>query len=134
MESHVKIVAVLNMIFGGMGLLAALVVLIVFGGTAGVVGSQADKAPDAEVAAGILAIIGGAIFVVALVVSLPCIIAGLGLLKYREWARILTIVLSAFNLLAIPLGTVIGAYSLWVLLSRQTQALFPRKAPPAQAA
>jgi len=124
MENHVKVVAVLNIVLGGMGLLAALVVLIVFGGAAGIVGSQADRAPDAEAAAGIVAIIGGAIFVVALVISLPCVIAGFGLLKFREWARILTIVLSAFNLLNIPIGTVIGAYSLWVLLSRGTVELF----------
>jgi len=131
MQTHVKVVAVLNIVLGCLGLLGALVVLLVFGGTAGIVSSQEGVAPEAGVAAGIVGLVGGAIFLVVLVMSLPCLIGGLGLLKYREWARILVIVLSVFNLLNIPIGTVIGVYGLWVLLSRQTQPLFAPK-PAAQ--
>ena len=52
-----------------------------------------------------------------LVLSLPGIIAGVGLLKFRPWARIVTIVLSALNLMNIPFGTILGVYGLWVMLS-----------------
>lgn len=124
METHVKVVAVLNLVLGGLGLLGALVVLVLFGGAAGLVRSQEGIQPEAGLAAGIVGLIGGAIFLVVLVISLPCLIGGWGLLERREWARILVIVLSAFNLLNIPIGTLIGAYSLWVLLARDTQPLF----------
>lgn len=43
--------------------------------------------------------------------------AGIGLLQYKEWARILTIIMSIFMLIAIPFGTALGIYALWVLLS-----------------
>lgn len=130
METHVKVVAVLNIVLGCLGLLGALVVLLIFGGTVGLVQSQAGLEPEAGLAAGIVGLIGGAIFLIALVLSLPCLLGGFGLLKRREWARILVIVLSAFNLINIPIGTVIGAYGLWVLLSRQTQPLFAQKPAP----
>jgi hypothetical protein len=126
METHVKVVAVLNIIFGGLGLLGAAVVLLVFGGAAGLVRSQPGIEPEAGLAAGIVGLVGGAIFLVVLVLSLPCLLGGIGLLRRREWARILVIVLSALNLLNIPIGTVIGAYSLWVLLARETQPLFAK--------
>lgn len=132
MQTHVRVVAALNIAFGALGLLGALVVLLVFGGTAGLVSTQEGVAPEAGIAAGVVGLVGGAIFLVVLVLSLPCLIGGLGLLKYREWARILVIVLSALMLIIIPIGTVVGAYGLWVLLSRNTQPLFAPK-PAAQA-
>ena len=46
MEQHVKVVAILNIVCGGLGLLLALVVLLFFGGMAGVVHS--DPSPDSD--------------------------------------------------------------------------------------
>jgi len=60
--------------------------------------------------------------------SFPKIIAGAGLLKRMEWARILTLVLSFLALLNIPLGTALGVYSLVVLLREDTIQLFNQKA------
>ena len=59
-----------------------------------------------------------------LILSLPGVVAGIGLLQYRPWARILTIVLSALNLMNIPLGTILGIYGLWVMLSEDGSRLF----------
>jgi hypothetical protein len=56
--------------------------------------------------------------------SLPGLIAGLGLLQLKSWARILGIVLCAINLINIPFGTIFGIYGLWVLLSKETERLF----------
>lgn len=43
-------------------------------------------------------------FVVVLAVSLPCIMAGYGLLKGRAWALVVGIVISAVNLLGLLTG------------------------------
>lgn len=123
MADHVRILAWLHIVFGALGLLAALIILAVFGGVAGIVGFAAHE-PDAQVAVPILGLIGGGIFFLLLLLSLPGIIAGLGLLKFQPWARILTIVLSALNLLNVPVGTAIGVYGLWVLLQQDTERLF----------
>ena len=61
------------------------------------------------------------------VLSLPGIIAGIGLLKLQPWARILAIVISALNLLNVPIGTALGVYGLWVLLQAETERLFAQR-------
>jgi len=48
-------------------------------------------------------------------------LAGWGLLRHESWARLLTIVLSFFALLHVPLGTALGIYSLWVLLPADSE-------------
>lgn len=124
MDTHVKVLAWLYIIFGvlgsllGLGLMALLSVI-------GVAGAASD--PDAWVALPILGITGAALGVFILALSLPGIVAGIGLLQFRPWARIVTIVLSALNLMNIPFGTILGVYGLWVMLSDEGARLF---APP----
>jgi len=123
MADHVKILAVLHIVFGALGLLAALVVLLIFGGVASLVSGVAHD-PDAYIAAPIVGIVGAVLFVFLLLLSLPGILAGVGLLKFQPWARVLTIVLCAINLLNVPFGTALGVYGLWVLLNNETEQLF----------
>ena len=47
--------------------------------------------------------------------------AGVGLLKFEPWARILTIVLAVLSLLSFPFGTALGIYSMWVLLPSESE-------------
>lgn len=121
MDTHVKVLAILYITFGvlgtllGLGLMALLSVI-------GVAGAASD--PDAWMALPILGLTGAALGAFLLFVSLPGVIAGFGLLKYRPWARILTIVLSALNLMNVPLGTILGVYGLWVMLSDDGSRLF----------
>ena len=125
MRDHVRILAYLHIFFGALGLLAALIVLFIFGGIAGIVGMANPQDADAwHVAIPILGIIGTVIFALVLLLSLPGIIAGAGLLKFRPWARVLTIVISALDLPMVPFGPALGIYGLWVLLQQQTERLF----------
>src|SRR5581483_9021340 len=121
-RDHVKILAILNIVLGGLGVIGALVVLLVFGGIAGL--STLGRNPDAAMAAPFMGLIGGTIAIFILVVSAPAVIAGFGLLKLRPWARILTIILSVLHLFNVPIGTALGVYGLWVLLNRETEVLF----------
>ena len=124
MRDHVRILGYMHIVFGALGLLGALVVFTVFGGIAGIIGIVAPHDPDARIAIPILGIVGIAIAAFVLLLSLPGLIVGFGLLRFRPWARILTIVLSALNLLNVPIGTAIGIYGLWVLLQAETERLF----------
>jgi hypothetical protein len=56
--------------------------------------------------------------------ALPGILAGWGLLKRKSWARILAIILGILNLPSLPIGTIVGVYTLWVLLQSESSALF----------
>ncbi len=52
---------------------------------------------------------------VVLALSIAGIIAGWGLMSHAPWARMLAIVIGCINLIHIPFGTAMGAYTLWVL-------------------
>ena len=99
------------------------------GGIAGLVGVT-DHSEDARLAIPILGGIGGLIFIVLMTLSLPGIVVGVGLLRFRPWAHILGIVLSVLDLIHVPLGTAVGIYGFWVLLSPETERLF--RAGPSQ--
>ena len=45
------------------------------------------------------------------------IAAGWGLMQRESWARMLTLVLGFLNLIHPPLGTALGIYTIWVLMS-----------------
>ena len=129
METHIKVLGTLHIILGILGVLGALVILLIFGGIAGLVGMGATQNPDARIAIPILGAVGGGIAVFILIVSLPGVIAGFGLLQFREWARVLTIILSALNLVSIPIGTALGIYGLWVTLSQEGIRTFAAHQP-----
>jgi hypothetical protein len=122
METHVKVLGALNIAFGALGVVGALALMLVFGITAGAAGVSGD--PDAAFAAPIIGITGTALVTFLVLLSLPGIIIGVGLLRLRPWARIAGIVVSIMSLIAVPFGTVLGAYGLWVLFSKDTERLF----------
>ena len=128
MAQHVKILGILHIVFGALGIFAALIVLLVFGGVSALVATQ--HSPDSLTAVPFLGIIGGFVFVLLLVLSIPGLIIGIGLMQFRGWARIAAIVLSALDLFNVPLGTALGIYGLWILLNRETEQMFGR--PPAR--
>lgn len=124
-QSHIKVIGILHLVMGGLGLLAAIALLLLFGGLAGVVGANSQSHDDL-LAIPVLGGIGFILFVIIAVLSLPGMVCGIGLLLYKPWARILAIVLSVLHLLNFPFGTAMGAYSLWALLSPEGEALFRR--------
>jgi hypothetical protein len=120
METHVKVLGVLNIVSGVLGLCAALFLTIIFGGVAGLVGAD----PDGAVAVPIIGLTGAALVVFIVAVSLPGIIIGYGLYRLYPWSRIAGIVLSIISLISFPFGTLLGIYGLWVLFSKDGQTIF----------
>jgi hypothetical protein len=123
METHVKVLGVLYLVLSALYLLVALFLAATLGGTAGIVSATAGP-EDAAIAIPVLGIAGTALVIFLVVFALPGLLTGYGLLKYKPWARILGIVLSAMSLVNVPLGTIAGAYGLWVLLNKETERLF----------
>lgn len=67
-------------------------------------------------AARVLVVVATAVGVLMVLLALPGLASGYGLLKRRSWGRILAIVVGVLNLPNFPLGTALGLYTLWVLL------------------
>ena len=124
MRKHVQILAILNIVWGSFGVFGALIIILVFGGTIGLIGMNTHGDSDAHIAISVISIIGGLILALILLTSIPSLAAGIGLLRLAPWSRILTLVLSVVHLFSIPFGTALGIYGLWVLLSQDTPQLF----------
>ncbi len=123
MTTHVKVLGGLYIALSSIGLFAALILAFAVGTASGIVGIAAEPG-DAAVALPIIGFAGTALVVFLVVVSLPGLIAGIGLLKGRPWARILGIIVAVLNLIHIPIGTIVGIYGLWVLFNGETERLF----------
>ncbi len=116
MESQVKTVGIFWIVYGGLGLLIGLCVFAFFLGM--------SFLPEDQVGSAILRILalagGGLIFIL----SVPEVMAGYALLKYKEWGRILALVVSFLNVIWFPLGTALGVYSFIILTNQETVSLF----------
>lgn len=125
MMTHVKILAWFNIVLGALGLIAGAAIL---GGAMVVTDLFLFAVEEAGIPAAVVHVAALVITTIVLVLSLPCLILGYGLVNLRPWARILGIVLAALNLLNVPFGTAVSIYAFWVLFKSETEALF-RNAP-----
>jgi hypothetical protein len=130
MDTHVKALGLANILFGAMSVLCGLAVFAFFGSPVGLY-----RTMDDDVLGFLLA--GSVVF--HMLLAIPCILVGVYLRSFTEWARGFAIVVSALNLLNFPFGCVVGGYGLWVLLTPETDPLFsdrrpaaPKKSPPAR--
>ena len=101
---------------GGFGGLAAGVFFLLFAGPA----TAASYGP----------LVGFAItgwMWLMLILTLPAIVLGIGLLNLRPWARSTGTVIAILEILNFPLGTAFAIYALWVLMSPETDPLFTRR-------
>jgi len=118
MEKHINVIASLRIGFSILGLIIGGVIFTVLYFIGDFVDDQ-----EAEV---VLTIIANVIMVLIVVLSIPGIIAGIGLFKRKEWARILTLILSVLDLFNVPIGTAIGAYSIWALVQPEVVEEFKK--------
>ncbi len=123
MSKHIQVLGILNIVWGSFGLVAALILLVIFGGVIGIIQAASHRDPDALFAVPIIGLVGIIIMTILLIASIPSIVAGIGLLRLTSWARVLTIIVSALHLFSVPFGTALGIYGLWVMLSDETVRL-----------
>jgi len=115
MEKHITLVAALHI---GLGILGTLTALIVFIAVTG--GGLLSEDPQAIM---ITSLVGTCVCCFLLIISLPGIIGGIGLLKRASWARILMLIVAVMDLIHVPHGTILGVYTLWVLIQDETVRL-----------
>ncbi len=125
MKRHVDVLGLLYIVWGGLSMLIGLAMAALAGAAFAIAGSGPQEG-------GLAARLVGSAFVSAAIVGLGWgavhIWEGTGLRRPREWARAIGLVLGAINLFLFPLGTALGIYTLWVLLSEQARAVFQGRA------
>jgi hypothetical protein len=109
MDTHHKVVALLHMVFAAMTLLAIAAVTLFFG-----VFSSFFSGSDFPLA--IVAAFVAALAVPFALIALAELVAGAMFLAGRQGARPWLIAMGVLQLLNLPFGTAVGAYTLWALL------------------
>lgn len=121
MQKHVDLLGVLYVLCGAVGLLVGVALLALALGAASL---TADAAGREVLAASITALAFAALAALSLAWGVANVLAGSALRRHRPWGRLVALVMGVLNLFLLPIGTVLGAYSLWVLLNERTRPLF----------
>lgn len=107
MRKHVRILGWLQVV---LGLLDLLIGLAAFGLLSGIGLISGDPA-----ALGVMSLIGGFVGTLAMIMALPNLIVGVGLLQdWGGWVIIAAVILGLFNLAKAPFGTAIALYTFWI--------------------
>ncbi|MCP3101434.1 hypothetical protein LZ198_21400 [Myxococcus sp. K15C18031901] len=108
LDNHRRILGICLILTNALSLLAALAVggfFFIWGSMFPETTSAGDLALFWLIAAGISGCV--------LLMGLPGVLAGIGLLRRRKWARLLSLIVGAVGLANVPLGTIVGIYAIW---------------------
>ena len=113
MENHKKILGILYIISAVLQVLLLAFLGIFLSAIFGFVKSEVDpeKQRIIELVASILQYLPA---ILIIFMSLPSLIAGIGLLNHQRWAMVLALILGCFKLFSFPIGTAVGVYTIWV--------------------
>lgn len=123
MKKHVTAVGAIQIGFGSLGLIASVGAYILFSNLLDFI--PKDGMP--EFAASFLSYLFKALPIVLGCISLLGLVGGIGVLSYKPWARIMVIIVAVIGCLNIPIGTLAGVYSIWVMMQDETLKLFSTK-------
>ena len=102
-----KVLGILWIIFGALGLLSILLMTVIFA----VLLSQASGQEIDDAFAGVghfVIVLLVAVLALTVVMGIVQIVAGIGILKRRNWGRILGYIVAALGILQVPIGTAMG--------------------------
>lgn len=122
MRAHLRFTAFLFAVCG-VGFLAVALVAVPLANTISLsVAHSADE--HAQVAAALIEWTGRWMAIGSAVLAGPTLLCAWGLLRHAAWSRWLGIFLGALAVVMIPIGTMVGGYVLWVLLSERFEPWF----------
>jgi hypothetical protein len=117
-EQHIPVLGMLHLVGGALFALVGIFVFFFLTSMGAIVAAEDTIAPR------VLMLVATSVGALLLALALPGMLAGYGLLKRRAWARGLAIAVGILNLLNFPLGTLIGIYTLAVLMQADAAEYF----------
>jgi zinc-ribbon domain len=122
LEPHLRTLGILWMIVGALTLVPALLLMLL--SSVVHIAIPFSDALARELGPLVLMIVAAGF----LIVGAGGLLVGWGLIGHQPWARIAAIVVGVLSLVHPPLGTILGIYTLWVLLSRNAELEYRRLA------
>jgi len=121
-ETHISVVGWAQIVNSVINILVAAFVVAVLV----VIGVIADD----PIAYRFLTAIGWLTGALLFFLALPGLVVGIGLLGRAGWSRVLALGIAVFELGLFPIGTLLGAYTLFVLLQSSAEDAFRLRAAP----
>jgi cation transport ATPase len=113
MESHKRILGILYIVSGMLHLLGMLFLSMFFSIIFPMIFENADI-DDQWVLVWVVPFLQTIAVIVILLVAIPSVIGGWGILAQRKWAMTLVLILGCLKLFSFPFGTALGIYTIWV--------------------
>ena len=113
MESHRRILGILYIVSGIMNLVAMLLLSLLFSILFPFIFENAHI-DDQWVMVWVLPIIRTIAVIIILLIAIPSLLGGWGMLTNKSWAMTLLLILGCLKLFSFPFGTAIGIYTIWV--------------------
>ncbi len=124
MKRHVDFLATLYLAWGAIFALVSIAGFALAAGAFAIAGSTGPVRFGSEMAARLTGVTIVVVSLIALVWAILHLVVGRQLKRMRPSARLMSIGLSVGNMILLPFGTALGAYSLWVLLKDEGRKLF----------
>ncbi|MBA3295435.1 MAG: hypothetical protein H0U19_00725 [Acidobacteria bacterium] len=120
MRAHLRLLGVLQLTWGAIGLLLGAATLALAGGALAIGVSSSGE----RMAAGVTALTFGVFAAALLVGGAANAWAGRSLRRHEPAGRSAVLWLAVPNLFLLPFGTALGIYAWWVLLHNESRAIF----------
>ena len=125
MKKRIKALGILNIVLGSLGAICGMLIILLLNGPQNVIAAISGHRLSDSGAWPLDMRIVLLMVMLLLLLSIPSIIAGIGLLLFERWAKILIIVVSGLHLFIFPpFGTALGIYGLWILCSPKSKGYF----------
>lgn len=120
MNAHVKLLGILQMVWGAIGLLLGVSTLMLAVGAVAVGMTSGGR----EIPAGVTAVAFGVFAAALLAAGAGNAWAGSAIHRREAPGRLAALGLAVPNLFVLPFGTALGIYALWVLLHDEARKMF----------
>ncbi len=117
-RDHNKLLSIFFFIMGGLQLLAAIFIVLMYGGMGTFILTSAKK-DEEQAMGGMFLVLGLFIGLFVMVFAGLFLFTGWKLLKEQAIGRTLGIVGSILSLMSFPLGTALGIYGLWFFFGEE---------------
>ncbi len=111
---HVTLLGVFHIVYHAIAFVAGIGIMVLFSSLAAISGDPQANA--------VLSTIGAVVGTILVMVAIPGIIGGIGLLRGHSWARVVALIVGGLDLFDIPIGTALGIYTFWVLMRDEVVA------------
>ena len=113
MEQHKRVLGIIYMVTAALQILILMFLSSISLAILDLITSEASP-EEARIVELVFSILRFLPWLIICFISIPSVAAGFGLLNGQRWALTLALILGCLKLLSFPIGTAIGAYSIWV--------------------